>query len=159
VQGKARDKAAWRAAEPIVSISPGGPAVRCHLPFDGLLSISFDFCELVCGWSASFAHLEGNSLGGADIHARTAGEVARLKVVVEFGEAGGGRAQPAAKHPAATGKREPFVELTQSGREMAAAAGDVVYEIVLFRHRCLRLGPGFEPERVRQLLQLLEESC
>lgn len=62
-------------------------------------------------------------------------------------------AQPAA------GKRGSFVELTLGGREAPAPAGDVVYEIVLSRQRCLRLNSGFEPERVRQLLQLLEESC
>lgn len=63
----------------------------------------------------------------------------------------------AAKDPAVH-KKGSFVELTLGGREIAAA-GDVVYEIVLSRQRCLRLSPGFEPERVRQLLELLEGSC
>jgi len=51
------------------------------------------------------------------------------------------------------------VELTLGGREVAAVADHVVYEIVLSRQRRLRLGPGFELSRVRQLLELLEESC
>lgn len=63
----------------------------------------------------------------------------------------GGPAQPAA------GEKGSFVELTLGERE--APTGAVVYEIVLSRHRCLRLGSGFEPERVRQLLQLLEGTC
>jgi len=62
-------------------------------------------------------------------------------------------AQPAA------GKESSFVELTLGGREAPSVAGAVVYEIVLSRQRCLRLGCGFEPERVRQLLELLEEAC
>jgi hypothetical protein len=66
--------------------------------------------------------------------------------------------QPAARHPAA-GKNSSFVELTLGGRETPAGAGDVVYEIVLSRRRCLRLGGSFEPERVRQLLELLEGAC
>ena len=40
-----------------------------------------------------------------------------------------------------------------------APAGAVVYEIVLSRQRGLRLGGSFEPERVRQLLELLEGAC
>lgn len=65
----------------------------------------------------------------------------------------GGPAQPAA------GEKGSFVELTLGGGEALPPAGAVVYEIVLSRHRCLRLGSGFEPERVRQLLQLLEGAC
>jgi len=64
----------------------------------------------------------------------------------------------AARECGTAGKRSPFVELTLGGREIAAA-GDVVYEIVLSRQRCLRLSPGFERDRVRQLLELLEGSC
>jgi hypothetical protein len=57
------------------------------------------------------------------------------------------------------GKKSSFVELTLGGREAPAPAGAVVYEIVLSRQRCLRLGCGFEPERVRQLLEMLEGAC
>ena len=59
----------------------------------------------------------------------------------------------------ATGKKSSFVELTLGGRAAPAPVEAVVYEIVLSRQRCLRLGSGFEAERVRQLLELLEESC
>jgi hypothetical protein len=59
----------------------------------------------------------------------------------------------------AAGRESPFVELTLNAPEAAAAAGTAVYEIVLSRQRCLRLGGSFEPERVRQLLQLLEGAC
>lgn len=59
----------------------------------------------------------------------------------------------------AAGKKSSFVELTLGEREAPAPAGAVVYEIVLSRQRCLRLGGGFEPERVRQLLQMLEGAC
>lgn len=65
----------------------------------------------------------------------------------------GGRTQPAAD------KKGSFVELTLGEREVPVPAGAVVYEIVLSRQRCLRLGCGFEPERVRQLLELLEGAC
>ena len=57
------------------------------------------------------------------------------------------------------GKKSSFVELTLGGREAPAPADAVVYEIVLSRQRCLRLGCGFEPERVRQLLEVLEGAC
>ena len=56
-------------------------------------------------------------------------------------------------------KKRSFVELTLGGREAPAPAGAVVYEIVLSRQRGLRLGGSFEPERVRQLLELLEGAC
>jgi len=59
----------------------------------------------------------------------------------------------------AAGKKNSFVELTPGERKAPTTAGTVVYEIVLSRQRCLRLGPGFEPERVRQLLELLEGAC
>jgi hypothetical protein len=65
----------------------------------------------------------------------------------------------AAKECRIAGKRSPFVELTLDAPEAAARAGTVVYEIVLSRQRCLRLSSGFERDRVRQLLELLEESC
>lgn len=51
-----------------------------------------------------------------------------------------------------------FVELTVSGEDQAPAR-EAVYEIVLPDHRQLRLGSSFEPERVRQLLALLEDRC
>jgi len=51
------------------------------------------------------------------------------------------------------------VEVTLGGRDVAAVADHVVYEIALSRQRCLRLGSGFELSRVRQLLEVLEESC
>jgi hypothetical protein len=52
-----------------------------------------------------------------------------------------------------------FVELTPADEGGPVPTGGMVYEIVLPRRRCLRLGPGFERERVRQLLDLLEGSC
>jgi len=56
----------------------------------------------------------------------------------------GGPVQPSAGHPAAAiGKKSSFVELTLGGREAPTPAGAVVYEIVLSRQRCLRLGCGF----------------
>jgi hypothetical protein len=69
-----------------------------------------------------------------------------------------GPVQPIARRPAA-GQRNPFVELTLGASEASTPAGAVVYEIVLSRQRSLRLGCGFELERVRQLLRLLEGSC
>lgn len=66
--------------------------------------------------------------------------------------------QPIARRQAA-GQKSSFVELTLGQREAPSMAGEVVYEIVLSRRRCLRLGGSFEPERVRQLLQLLEGAC
>jgi len=69
-----------------------------------------------------------------------------------------GPVQPIARRQAA-GQKSSFVELTLGGGEALPPAGAVVYEIVLPRQRCLRLGSGFEPERVRQLLQLLEGAC
>ena len=68
-------------------------------------------------------------------------------------------AEPAARNRITARKKGSFVELTLGGREVAAVADHVVYEIVLSRQRRLRLGPGFELSRVRQLLELLEESC
>jgi len=68
-------------------------------------------------------------------------------------------AEPAARNRITGREKGSFVELTLSGREGAAVADGVVYEIVLSRQRRLRLGPGVEPSRVRQLLELLEESC
>jgi hypothetical protein len=56
-------------------------------------------------------------------------------------------------------KHASFVELTRADGGVPGPTGGVVYEIVLPRQRCLRLGPGFERERVRQLLDLLEGSC
>jgi len=64
-----------------------------------------------------------------------------------------------AKECRTAGRKSSFVELTLCEREAPAPAGAVVYEIVLSRQRCLRLGSRFEPERVRQLLELLEGAC
>ena len=52
-----------------------------------------------------------------------------------------------------------FVELTRADGSVPVPTGGMVYEIVLPRQQCLRLGPGFELDRVRQLLDLLEHSC
>jgi hypothetical protein len=71
----------------------------------------------------------------------------------------GGPAKLVAKHRTSAGKKDSFAEVTLGGHEASAAAGDIVYEIVLSRQRYLRLGPGFEPERVRQLLEVLEGAC
>ncbi len=57
------------------------------------------------------------------------------------------------------GRGGSFVELTVTGGSDRAPAREVVYEIVLSEHRQLRLGSRFEPERVRQLLALLEAPC
>jgi hypothetical protein len=59
--------------------------------------------------------------------------------------------------PGAT--KGPFVELTLGGGEAVVVSDEIVYEIVVSRQRRLRLGPGFEPERVRQLLEVLEGAC
>ena len=72
--------------------------------------------------------------------------------------AANGPVQPIARRPTA-GQKSSFVELTLGQRGAPAPAGEVVYEIVLSPRRCLRLGSRFEPERVRQLLQLLEGTC
>lgn len=53
----------------------------------------------------------------------------------------------------------PFVELALGGGEAVVVSDEIVYEIVLSRQRRLRLGPGFAPERVRQLLEVLEGAC
>lgn len=68
-------------------------------------------------------------------------------------------AEPAARNRIPATEKGSFVELTLGGREGAAVADGVVYEIALSRQRCLRLSSAFELSRVRQLLQLLEESC
>lgn len=68
-------------------------------------------------------------------------------------------AEPAARNRIPGRDKGSFVELTLGGREVAAVPDPVVYEIALSRQRCLRLSSAFEPQRVRQLLELLEESC
>ena len=69
------------------------------------------------------------------------------------------RVRPTASANQSGGKDGLFVELAVSGRDAGATAGQVIYEILLPDHRRLRLGPHFEPERVRQLLQVLEGQC
>lgn len=55
--------------------------------------------------------------------------------------------------------REAFVEVAVTPSGGPEAGGGFPYEIALMNHCCLRLGRGFECERVRQLLALLEERC
>jgi hypothetical protein len=52
-----------------------------------------------------------------------------------------------------------FVELTSPGREGSLPADGGTYEIILPGGRRVRLGCDWEPERVRQLLLLLEGGC
>jgi len=52
-----------------------------------------------------------------------------------------------------------FVEVAVTHSGGSEAGGGLPYEIALANHRCLRLGRGFECERVRQLLALLESRC
>ena len=54
-------------------------------------------------------------------------------------------------------KKGSFIELTAAGG--VATSPEAVYEIVLPNRRCVRLAGGFDPERVRQLLEVLETSC
>ncbi len=57
------------------------------------------------------------------------------------------------------GQNGSFVELTRAAGGVPAPAGEVAYEIVLPGCRQLRLGRHWEPDRVRQLLLLLEGGC
>ena len=59
----------------------------------------------------------------------------------------------------ARGKDRAFVELTRADGGVPAPVGEVIYEMVLPGGRQLRLGRHWEPERVRQLLLLLEGEC
>ena len=52
-----------------------------------------------------------------------------------------------------------FVEVAVSGSGGMGGCGTWPYEIALMNPCCLRLGRGFECERVRQLLALLESRC
>jgi hypothetical protein len=54
-------------------------------------------------------------------------------------------------------KKGSFIELT-AGRAVATSP-EAVYEIVLPNRRSVRLADRFDPERVRQLLQVLEGGC
>jgi hypothetical protein len=54
------------------------------------------------------------------------------------------------------GKSGPFVEVALSGSGPTGGSDAFPYEIVLAPQKCLRLGRHYEPERVRQLLVLLE---
>jgi len=58
-----------------------------------------------------------------------------------------------------TDREGAFLELALRDAVEAGALGPAVYEITLGNHRCLRLGRDFEPERVRQLLTLMESAC
>lgn len=52
-----------------------------------------------------------------------------------------------------------FVEVAVTASGRPGAGSEFLYEIALGNHCCLRLGRGFECERVQQLLALLEERC
>ncbi len=54
---------------------------------------------------------------------------------------------------------EAFVELTRAGGGVSLPADEGAYEIVLPGGRQLRLGRHWEPDRVRQLLLVLEGGC
>ncbi len=69
------------------------------------------------------------------------------------------RSAPAITQRRVHRKDRSFVELTPAGRGIPSPAGEVVYEIVLPGRQQLRLGRHFEPDRVRQLLLLLEGGC
>jgi hypothetical protein len=72
----------------------------------------------------------------------------------------GSRPSPSPGTRRAGGAKEgPFIELTAAAGKETAGEGEVFYEIVLSNRRCLRLGSGFDPERVRQLLEVLEGVC
>jgi len=58
-----------------------------------------------------------------------------------------------------TDRAGAFFELALSDAGQAGAVGPAVYEIALANRRCLRLGGDFEPERVRQLLAVMESGC
>ncbi len=57
------------------------------------------------------------------------------------------------------GQRGPFAEVALSNPVPTGGSDEFPYEITLAPQRCLRLGGHFEPERVRQLLLLLEGGC
>lgn len=67
--------------------------------------------------------------------------------------------QPRATMRKRTDPDGTFVELSLPDAGRPGTANSVVYEIALAHDRRLRLGPGFEPERVRQLLEVLEGAC
>jgi hypothetical protein len=69
------------------------------------------------------------------------------------------RPEPTTPPPLIGSRKGAFVELTAARGSDRHGLGAAVYEIVLSEHRQLRLGCHFEPERVRQLLALLEERC
>jgi len=66
---------------------------------------------------------------------------------------------PAVSTSRAGGKDRCFVELAVAGGGTGPTAAEKVYEIILASGRQLRLGRHFEPERVRQLLRVLEDGC
>jgi hypothetical protein len=69
------------------------------------------------------------------------------------------RGHPATTRRRARGKDRSFVELTRADSGVLAPADEGAYEIVLPGGRQLRLGRHWEPDRVRQLLRLLEGGC
>jgi hypothetical protein len=70
------------------------------------------------------------------------------------------RVKPKSIRDETAGKGSPFVELTRSDSgQIGSGSKEFSYEIALAPQRCLRLGHGFELERVRQLLVLLESRC
>jgi hypothetical protein len=73
--------------------------------------------------------------------------------------AGSGRAGSVITSDKRADPQGAFVEVAVATSGGPEAGGDFPYEIALGNHRCLRLGRGFEGERVRQLLALLESRC
>jgi hypothetical protein len=69
------------------------------------------------------------------------------------------RGSPPATERQVRVKDGSFVELTSVSGGVGAPVGEAVYEIVLASGRQLRLGRHFEPQRVRQLLLVLEGGC
>ena len=72
----------------------------------------------------------------------------------------GGRPIPSRTAQATrTDRAGVFLELALPDSGEIGASGPAVYEIALANHRSLRLGGDFEPERVRQLLAVMESGC
>ena len=73
--------------------------------------------------------------------------------------AGSGRTESVTLLEEKTAPQGAFVEVAVTHSGGPGADSEFPYEIALGNHRCLRLGRGFECERVRQLLALLESRC
>ncbi len=70
------------------------------------------------------------------------------------------RVKPKSLRDEIASKNSPFVELTLGdSSQRGSGSEEFPYVIALAPQRCLRLGHGFELERVRQLLVLLESRC